>query len=226
MPNYVKVDVTASEKVISGMINIDGDVDFNMIKKFKGFFPYNSVSTHTVRVAEGIIKNYEKERIWDVVEFEASQNNISDEELEVLKVMLRNYEKIGYLHDMDFAIGEWGTKWNASETIYDDSEPTNVRFDTAWSVPEPYFKALSKKFPDEEIHVKFADEDIGCNCGTCVFKGGKIISEEFVNNPHKEQSPKTYKEWYYFACEVWGYDADSRWEEIHGEEEEEDEDEK
>lgn len=221
MPNYVKVDVTASEKVISAMMNIDGHVDFNIMKKFKGFFPYNSVSTHTVSVAQGIIKAYTKESIWDNVDFEASQNNISDEELEVLKVMLRNYEKVGYLHDMDFAIGEWGTKWNACETIYDESEPNNVRFDTAWSMPEPYFKALSKKFPNEEITVKFADEDISHNCGTCIFKDGKIIGGETVYNCQKDKGKKTVKEWFYFACEVWGYDADERWAEATEDDEEE-----
>lgn len=75
----------------------------------------------------------------------------------------------------------WGTKWNA----YDHSvEPQpddlcEVRFDTAWAHPYPVIEALSAKFPDEIIEVKYADEDFGSNCGRYKIKGGKPFDEFF-----------------------------------------------
>lgn len=73
---------------------------------------------------------------------------------------------------MDWNRRVWGTKWNAySQTINDDS----LTFDTAWSHPEPVIHALSLKFPEEEISVQYADEDLGSNCGEYIIKNGEII---------------------------------------------------
>ena len=75
---------------------------------------------------------------------------------------------------MDWSREHWGTKWNAySQTIEDDT----LRFDTAWSHPTPVIEALSKKFPEDEITVQFADEDLGSNCGEYIIKNGEIIQE-------------------------------------------------
>lgn len=69
----------------------------------------------------------------------------------------------------------WGTKWNANETqVIDDY---TVEFDTAWSMPEEIFKAISKKY-NTSINVKYADEDLGSNCGTSVYENGEEISWE------------------------------------------------
>jgi hypothetical protein len=67
-------------------------------------------------------------------------------------------------------IENWGTKWNS----YDLStwKKQRISFCTAWSMPEPVFKALSLKYPEAKIEVSFADEDIGCNCGVAVYKAG------------------------------------------------------
>lgn len=75
----------------------------------------------------------------------------------------------------------WGTKWNA----YDYSvEPAagdlcRVQFDTAWSHPEPVIRALAAKFPDEEIQVVFADEDLGSNVGRYKIRGNETYDEYF-----------------------------------------------
>ena len=75
---------------------------------------------------------------------------------------------------MDWNRQTWGTKWNAySQTIEDDI----LRFDTAWSHPTPVIAALSQKFPEEEIHVQYADEDLGSNCGEYIIKNGEVIQK-------------------------------------------------
>lgn len=63
----------------------------------------------------------------------------------------------------DWNIENWGTKWNAYNISSTDEY---IRFDTAWSTPDKVIEALSEKFPDVEIRVKYADEDLGYNCGT------------------------------------------------------------
>ena len=98
----------------------------------------------------------------------------------------------------------WNTKWNAcgydENTDYSDSD--FIWFQTAWSAPIPVIKKLSEMYPNIELTLEFADEDLGQNCGEMKFKGGDII-EEYI--------PHTGKEAMEFAAKVWDYDlADSQ----------------
>lgn len=68
----------------------------------------------------------------------------------------------------------WGTKWGP----YDQEvQPGIVRFDTAWSHPFPVIQALSRKNPSAEIHVQYADEDLGSNCGEYWMVDGSITQQ-------------------------------------------------
>lgn len=93
----------------------------------------------------------------------------------------------------------WNTKWNAcgydENTDYSDSD--FIWFQTAWSAPIPVIKKLSEMYPNIELTLEFADEDLGQNCGEMKFKGGDII-EEYI--------PHTGKEAMEFAARVWEYD--------------------
>ena len=54
----------------------------------------------------------------------------------------------GYSNWYDWRLEHWGTKWNAYHTQIDhQGDFLELIFDTAWSCPEPIFKALSEKFP-------------------------------------------------------------------------------
>ena len=67
----------------------------------------------------------------------------------------------------DWRIVNWGTKWNAYNTII-DKENNTIEFDTAWSCPFEVLHHLA--FMCWEYGVifegKWADEDMGCNVGT------------------------------------------------------------
>lgn len=93
----------------------------------------------------------------------------------------------------------WNTKWNAcgydENTDYSDSD--FIWFQTAWSAPIPVIKTLSEMYPNIELTLEFADEDLGQNCGEMKFKDGDII-EEYI--------PQTGKEAIEFAARVWEYD--------------------
>ena len=71
----------------------------------------------------------------------------------------------------------WGTKWNA----YSQPDPRNtentIYFTTAWNSPVDLMKKLSWIFPDVEIEIAWADEDLGYNVGKIKFKDGEIVEE-------------------------------------------------
>ncbi len=93
----------------------------------------------------------------------------------------------------------WNTKWNAcgydENTDYSDSD--FIWFQTAWSAPVPVIQKLSEMYPNIELTLEFADEDLGQNCGEMKFKDGDIF-EEYI--------PQTGKEAIEFAAIVWEYD--------------------
>jgi len=95
-------------------------------------------------------------------------------------------------------IEHWDTKWNAySQEKVDDH---TMRFDTAWGAPYAIFRALSEKFPDVTIKVRYADEDFGQNCGELEYRGGS----ETYNAGIEEGSKEAYE----LAFDVKGYGAD------------------
>lgn len=122
---------------------------------------------------------------WDKSDFKNGRRPISETESKNL------IAKYGANNWYDWCIANWGTKWNSYEVSYSDDKKKIV-FDTAWSCPLPVIEALSEKFKDTTFTLKYADEDIGNNCGTVVLLNGEILSQE-------EGDDK-------FACEVKGYD--------------------
>ena len=96
----------------------------------------------------------------------------------------------------DWSIKNWGTKWNSYNSTKEDDK---LCFQTAWSSPHPVIKKLSEMFPDVSINHKWADEDIGQNCGEREYFNGEEISCKF---------PENDKEALEFAMETWGYDME------------------
>jgi len=82
----------------------------------------------------------------------------------------------GYDNWYDWCCHNWGTKWNAYDIINDN--PDCICFNTAWSAPIPVILKLSEIFPKITFTLKYADEDLGQNCGTVTFKNGMIIEEQ------------------------------------------------
>lgn len=75
----------------------------------------------------------------------------------------------------DWNVHHWGTKWNSSETcVVNDKE---VEFETAWSMPEPIFREISKKY-NTTVEVEYADEGITENSGRVVYENGDEVYYE------------------------------------------------
>lgn len=71
-----------------------------------------------------------------------------------------------------WSMDHWGTKWNAYGQQSGQANADDLRFETAWSHPEPVISALHALFPDREIQVAYADEDAGYNLGVYALRPG------------------------------------------------------
>lgn len=75
----------------------------------------------------------------------------------------------------EWQIINWGTKWNAMEAV---DEGEHIHFLTAWSTPLILIGRLSKKYPEAEFNLRYADEDFGHNVGEYTFKDGAVVYED------------------------------------------------
>jgi hypothetical protein len=76
----------------------------------------------------------------------------------------------------EWSVENWGTKWDAYNFDSPD-EPTiegdtaTWTFDTAWSPPQPFVRALAARFPSARI-VHFFIEEGNCFAGKVTYAGG------------------------------------------------------
>jgi hypothetical protein len=116
----------------------------------------------------------------------------------------------------DWQINNWGTKWNASDTI---DLGDGVEFNTAWATPFELLLKLSEKYPEVTINVRYADEDFGYNVGEYTLLNGEKIDSNIPKGGTREAYLMAIEVQYgdvsdYFDCneemftELWGSDED------------------
>ena len=76
------------------------------------------------------------------------------------QVVISNFLQYGCGDWYGWCNRNWGTKWNAYD-IHFDQESQSIHFLTAWDTPMPVIDKLSQMFPEVEIDLQWADEDIG-----------------------------------------------------------------
>lgn len=76
-----------------------------------------------------------------------------------------------------------------------------IRFDTAWCMPEPVYHAMASRFPHLDFEIRYADEDLGSNCGRVYMHNGKWESED-IAPCYRDQSPEERLKWRKFAFEL------------------------
>ncbi len=201
MPNHITNVIESSEEVIQAMLDENDLVDFSLI------IPYdtdlNILSDDEIGIyfcAETAAEAVCREDVSDSFIL-SSIKKLNDESFEQFIKMVRNKRKHGFYHFKDFAKKKWGTKWNAYEQNTDKNTKTKVIFHTAWDHPFPVVTALSKKFSDNEIRVKYASEDLGCNCGYYSIKNG-INYGLFKAPDYDKQTTEDKRKWNRFAFEL------------------------
>lgn len=113
----------------------------------------------------------------------------------------------GYADWYDWALEHWGCKWSADEYLLADNG-TSCTFMTPWSHPHLIIEALSKRYPESIISVRFADEDIGSNAGCYVIQNGVYLVPDKIVCESKEA--------YEVAFSLWNVAEDYRYDEGEG----------
>lgn len=210
MPNWITNKIAAPKHVLQSMVNGHGHIDFDLMAPFPGprGKEWKGIMCDAEEAAEIVcgIPTNDHPLIASMQAANRSRfdiKNLKPESFEQFIGMLENYRACGYLHSMDWARKKWGTKWNACEQSI-DLEAGTASFDTAWACPELVLVELSKKFPDDEITVIFADEDIGSNCGIFKLKGGQMIEHDVAKAWH-DMDDEARNKWRMFAYKVKGY---------------------
>lgn len=70
----------------------------------------------------------------------------------------------GYVDWYGWSIANWGTKWNSYAFSIQSEAPFVIKFETAWSFPEPIFRKLAEMFPGLRFEVVSFDEGWGFAC--------------------------------------------------------------
>ncbi len=122
------------------------------------------------------------EKVFDMVcqQMTSATSEARDKAYEAGRQYISNYEKYSFPTWYEWCICNWGTKWNAADTIVLDMD--TIQFDTAWSNPEPVILKLAEMYPDAEIEHWWADEDIGNNTGHRIIRNGVEQVEYFDGN--------------------------------------------
>lgn len=108
--------------------------------------------------------NGETHDAWYVENPDAAWNErieraFTDDELKALN-------DIGFRDWYSWSMKHWGTKWNAAraeitEPFTLDEGYVEIRFDTAWCMPEPLQQKVFEDFPTLEISWSWSNEDDG-----------------------------------------------------------------
>ena len=87
-------------------------------------------------------------------------------------------------------------KWLKREKV------TRIQFDTAWSTPKGVWEALLHKLPEGvKVDLKYADEDLGSNCGHIIFSKEGVEHVD-VAAPWTSMSAEDRQKWTKYAFHI------------------------
>ena len=223
MPNYVTniVSFSGEPKVLKEMLEKikDGElgtISFDKIAPMpKGLdIESGSMTIGALKIIKDFINSYtdgcetvEKFESIDVeVENEFLNDNptVTREQFDFGKQYYKNILMYGAPTWYEWCWDNWGTKWDAIDSYgsyIEGAKDIEMSFDTAWSPPLPIFEKLAKMYPSLTLEAKWADEDIGNNCGSIKYENGELV---------EKYEPESYEEGFEFACEILGVEPEER----------------
>lgn len=207
MPNHVTNELTAPKHVLDILKSDESELDFSTVvpmpEIMKGDGPHMGV-TQWAQIAMGIInlKTLQQStpdpvaafqrQDWGAASLRLEQLNairamtegpfpkdFSDKDFEALIASMRALKEYGHASWYEWAIANWGTKWNAYKVVRVSN--TVVKFQTAWSMPAKWLQKLVEKFPNETISIRWADEDFGNNVGSITINGENVTGGPLEN---------------------------------------------
>ncbi len=114
------------------------------------------------------------------------------------KRAIDNIKKYGSKDWYDWSVKNWGTKWNACNTTYNENHPNEIYFDTAWSDVRVLIKELSTKHPKNTFKYDFAEEQMGHYTGTYTVRNG----QEIENIDYADGTLEAFE----MSFDLWGED--------------------
>ena len=202
MPNWVRnvIEFSGDENKIAALKKFvkskDSEFDFNNIIPMPKELNIESGGRETIAIACAEARKKGFTYCSQLKAYSADEKMSFDEWANLGDKYLKNKEQWGFTTWYDWHCHYWGTKWNSCDVIWNNNI---VKFDTAWSTPEPLLDRLADLFPDVQMSLKYADEDIGYNCG------------EIKYNINSDQIPRLIfgtEEAQQFACSLWNIDYD------------------
>lgn len=88
----------------------------------------------------------------------------------------------------DWNVTNWGTKWDAGDVYIEQTDDlsASIQFQTAWSPPEPIFRALAEQFPNLKFDISYEEEQ-GWGGEFTAENGELTLVEEWdIPNSHAE----------------------------------------
>ena len=122
------------------------------------------------------------------------------------KRVIDNIEKYGFMDWYDWSCNNWGTKWNACETEYNEENPSQVSFQTAWSDVRMLIYELSKQYPKNLFIYNYAMEETGVYTGVISFTNGKVYDEAEYDDLSKEAYEQAFMVWGEHLKQYYRYD--------------------
>jgi hypothetical protein len=188
MPNYCQNNLS-----VWGDITELSDFKRNCLVKADAGSPYEFDFTF-----EGLYPTPQ-----ELADNQSPVNKTDDETESDFKARLKRYEEdYGYTNWYEWRIHNWGTKWDASETIIitNESDELYIGFDTAWAPPINWLKKVSIQYPNLSFRMDYMEE--GQNyCGAIRIGDGEIVEDEGEPIYTNDQGEEVYRDddggWWY-----------------------------
>lgn len=174
-------------------------IDFNTIIPMPKEYESIETSTDTDRAikyflyknnrmdeAKAMFRPYELNNNDFIRDYDNYDVSFQNEVLKLGEKCVELFHKYGTKDWYNWRIKNWETKWNAYHQSIEYLSDTEVEisFDTAWKGVPKLIEKLSSKFQSFKFIYKFADEDMGYNCGV----GGTLNDETWVFKYESGQS--------------------------------------
>lgn len=151
-----------------------------------GYFSIEQLETIRNRMESWWVEKFNKDSgltIQDLVEDLTAYDNVTlDELMRLGEVAVNNLLTYGSYAWYGWCCNNWGTKWNACQTMINDNL---IYFETAWSPPMPVIEQLSRMFPNNKFTFTYAEEQLSEYAGKGVFINGELSFEDYSNDSKK-----------------------------------------
>jgi len=208
MPNWTNNSITAKKKILKQYINEEGNFDFNLIYKMPEELNITAGGNQWVAIMaflteKGRLTIEDATKKLPALRLLSTEKVLQNSYDRLVKAdeenknalyaegekYVSNYENYGAFTWYEWCIENWGTKWNASDTYFDDEadddEVIAVDFQTAWNYPEPiadYFvEVVSPEYPDDTITWTYVNEDEPETIYTLTIENGDVEETEEID---------------------------------------------